>query len=205
MTVISDAPIWHILNAEAPGEALKSTVLRREAWLPSFLVTADAIPAGPRDFHSGSVLEHLARCMDAVGGDALAVWMALTHDAGKLTTPAAMWPHHYGHEHRGEILADVWAQQLHLPKLWRLGGRTTALLHMKAGQYACLRPGTKYDMLAAVAKMGIFPAFWKVVDADTKSDISALAYTDWQKVCSLPYEDLPPDRARQRYIAALLP
>ena len=53
--------------------------------------------------------------MDAVAGDGLAVWMALAHDAGKLTPPRVLWPHHYGREERGEVLARQWTARLHLP------------------------------------------------------------------------------------------
>lgn len=97
MNATHQAPIWHLLESAAPGTALKTALRHRETWLPSFLALAGSIPAGPFPYHAGSVLAHTARCMDAVGGDALAVWMALVHDAGKLTTPpfplaAPLWP-----------------------------------------------------------------------------------------------------------------
>lgn len=196
-------PLRQMLRTDAPGATLAEAVRRREAWLPCFLADADAIPAGPRPFHSGSVLAHTARCMDAVAGDALAVWMALVHDAGKLTTPAALWPHHYGHELRGRRLAAVWARQLGLPDDYARAGALAALLHMKAGRYARLRPGKKYDLLSTVDASGFAEPFWKVVDADTKSDISAAARRDRQRLRSLPCQGMTPEKARQTGITLL--
>ena len=42
------------------------------------------IPAGPAQWHANSVLGHSLRLMDELAGDALAVWMALCHDLGKI-------------------------------------------------------------------------------------------------------------------------
>ncbi|MBO4301470.1 MAG: hypothetical protein J5861_07705, partial [Desulfovibrio sp.] len=91
MNTSQEMPIQHILNSATPGDALAKAVSRHEDWLPSFLVDADTVPAGPLAYHSGSVLKHITRCMDAVAGDPLTVWMALAHDAGKLTTPSSLW------------------------------------------------------------------------------------------------------------------
>lgn len=181
-------PIWRLLQGTAPGAALLPAVRKREAWLPCFLAEADAVPAGPRPYHNGSVLAHTARCMNAVAGDAVAVWMALAHDAGKLTTPRALWPHHYGHEARGKQLATVWARQLGLPDMYARAGALAALLHMKAGRYELLRPGKKFDLLHTLAASGFFTPFWKVVDADTGSTVSEAAKRDWQRIRVLPYD-----------------
>ena len=197
------AAIHRVLHADAPGDMLAEAVLRRDAWLPRFLEDADAIPAGPRAYHSGSVLTHLARCMNAVAGDPLAVWMALAHDAGKLTTPASLWPHHYGHELRGESLAALWAHQLDLPDDYARAGSMAALLHMKAGRYATLRPGKKYDLLRTVTRSGFFVPFWNVVTADTRTNIGMVAEADWQRICSLALADMTPECARQHAIALL--
>lgn len=196
-------PIFSLLGASNPGACLVRAVGRREAWLPSFLALADDIPAGPRPWHSGSVLGHTARCMDSVAQDPLAVWMALAHDAGKLTTPAGLWPHHYGHELRGKQLASVWAAQLGLPDAYRRAGIMAALLHMKAGRYALLRPGKKLDLLNELGASGFFHSFWKMVDADTRSDISKVAARDWELVRSVPHV-AGEERQRQQAIALLL-
>lgn len=198
------SPIWPILRAEAPGTALASAIARQDAWLPCFLTLADRIPAGPVPYHTGSVLAHTARCMDAVAGDALAVWMALVHDAGKLTTPSALWPHHYGHEARGQQIVPVWARNLGLPDEYLLGGVLSARLHMKAGRYRRLRPGKKFDLLREVADSGYFVPFWKVVDADTRSSISETARRDWQRIGTIAHGDAGrEEKERQRCIALL--
>lgn len=198
------AAMLRLLHGGAPGTALVAAARRREAWLPRFLADAENIPAGPVPYHTGSVLAHTARCMDAVAGDALAAWMALAHDAGKLTTPRAMWPHHYGHETRGERLVAVWARQLGLPPEYRQAGTLAARLHMKAGRYVALRPGKKFDLLHEVADSGFFPSFWKLVDADTRSAVSVTALRDWERISHLPYDRGEPDeKLRQQGISLL--
>lgn len=195
--------IIQIFSASDPGEMLTEAVLRNDAWLPCFLADSNIIPAGPAPYHSGSVLAHTARCMSDVAGDPLAVWMSMVHDAGKLTTPKALWPHHYGHELRGASLAAEWARILKLPEEYKLAGTLSALLHMRAGRYARLRTGKKYDLLCTVAASGFFESFWKVVDADTKSSISERAMADWKRVNVLPCDGMTPERERQRAIAIL--
>ena len=203
MNVVAVSDLHLLLHAASPGDLLTNAVRQKAPWLPCFLAEADDVPAGPRPYHSGSVLAHTARCMNQVAGDALAVWMAMVHDAGKLSTPIAMWPHHYGHEDRGATLADIWAKELGLSQAYARAGHIAALLHMKAGRYSRLRPGKKYDLLHSVAESGFFRVFWLVVDADTKSDISATATADWQRVSALPEEDVEPEISRQRRIALL--
>lgn len=196
--------IWPLLRSATPGTALASAIERRESWLPCFLTLADRIPAGPVPYHRGSVLEHTARCMDAVAGDTLAVWMALVHDAGKLTTPCTLWPHHYGHELRGQKLASVWAKHLGLPDEYTLAGILSARLHMKAGRYHRLRPGKKFDLLHEIVASGHFAPFWKVVDEDTRSSISEVAKRDWERIATITYrDDVRKEKERQRGIALL--
>lgn len=198
------SPIWPLLRSAAPGTALASAIERQEPWLPCFLTLADSIPAGPVPYHTGSVLAHTARCMDAVAGEPLAVWMALVHDAGKLTTPRALWPHHYGHESRGPQLVPVWARHLGLPDDYTRAGVLSARLHMKAGRYRRLRPGKKFDLLRETAASGYFSPFWKVVDADTRSPISEMAKRDWQQIGTITYkDDARKEKERQRCIALL--
>ncbi len=166
-----------LLGSRRPGDEFRD-------WkrpLPCFLDQAAVISAGPPPWHNGSVLDHLARCMNEVAGDPLAVWMALAHDAGKLTTPQAMLPHHYGHELRGEILAPMWASWLGLDAFYAEAGRLAARWHMRAGRYGILRPGKKLQLLQTFPPDGAGASFWKVVDADTKSRISRLALADWRK------------------------
>lgn len=166
-----------LLGSQAPGDELKD-------WkypFPSFFGHAGSITAGPPPWHNGSLLDHLARCMNEVAGDPLAVWLAFTHDAGKCTTPLALLPHHYGHELRGAILAPIWARQLGIDEYYAALGGLGARWHMRAGRYQILRPGKKRQLLEAFPPTGPGKSFWKVIDADTRSRVSALALTDWLK------------------------
>ncbi|MBO4296982.1 MAG: hypothetical protein J5863_09520, partial [Desulfovibrio sp.] len=63
-------------------------------------------------------------------------------------------------------------------------GCMAAREHMKAGRYRLIRPGTRYDLLLAVARHGeaAMTAFWKLADADAKSDVSRDALADWARV-----------------------
>lgn len=194
---------FRLLCAAQPGDLLRRLLLAGQGPRLTFLADAPRIPAGPLPYHAGSVLDHLARCMNAVAGNPPAVWMALTHDAGKLTTPAALWPHHYGHELRGVRLAAVWAAQLQLPPAWRQAGCMTARLHMKAGRYSELRAATRYDLLRELAASPCASAFWQVVDADSRQAVSVQARRDWHRICELPLEGLSEERARQLAISCL--
>ncbi len=135
----------------------------------------DSIPAGPAQWHSGSVLEHTARVMNAVAGDSMAVWMALCHDLGKMTTPPAELPHHYQHEKRGEALALALAERLALSRLHRQAGTLAVRQHMKAGMYDRLRIGTCRDLLWATRQEPFHDAFWRMVDADSRNRHSVRA------------------------------
>ena len=134
------------------------------------------IPAGPVKWHANSVLGHSLRLMDELAGDAMAVWMALCHDLGKISTDPALLPHHYGHEVRGVPLALTLAKRLRLPAVYARAGALAAEEHMKAGMFATLRTGTRRDLLWRVNQLGLSRPFWKLADADSNSPISSLAY-----------------------------
>ena len=157
-----------LLKSDRPGRALAVFIKKRPTAL-AFMEMADKIPAGPVDFHAGSVLAHLARCMNESAGDPLAVWMALCHDAGKLTTPAEILPHHYDHETRGNAVIENWTETLSLPSEYRLSGVMAATLHMKAGVFPRLRPGKKVALLETVSDSPWPTQFWRLINADTKS------------------------------------
>lgn len=165
-----------LLASSRPGDGLKD-------WnkpVPVFLNIAKDISAGPKPYHSGSVLDHLCRCMNEVAGNPLAVWMALAHDSGKLLTPAHMLPHHYGHEQRGAVLAPLWAAQLELGKEYAKAGAMAARFHMRAGRYEILRPGKKKLLLELFPPKGSGIPFWKMVNADCREDIHARALKDFE-------------------------
>lgn len=135
------------------------------------------IPAGPAQWHANSVLGHSLRLMDELAGDAMAVWMALCHDLGKIGTDPALLPHHYGHESRGVPLALALAKRLRLPAVYAKAGALAAEEHMKAGMFATLRVGTRRDLLWRVNQLGFSRPFWKLADSDSNSSISSMAYS----------------------------
>ncbi|MDR2696675.1 MAG: HD domain-containing protein [Deltaproteobacteria bacterium] len=138
----------------------------------------EAIPAGPPQFHRGSVLEHTCRVMDALAGDPLAVWMGLMHDLGKTTSPPQKLPHHYGHERRGKLMAHALAERLALPRRFRNAGELAAELHMQGGIYPKLRIGAKRDLLMRVHAARLDRPFWDMVSADAEEDRRADALRD---------------------------
>lgn len=178
------------LAAPKPSRWL-GTLLQGNCLEPWFtpLAKAAVIPAGPSAYHSGSVLAHTLRIMDKVAGNALSVWMALCHDLGKTTTPFELWPHHYGHEEAGASLAEELAVRLGLSRRFRLAGSTASLLHMKAGMYPMLRPGTRCRLLLEVHKRDLDETFWPVAEADSGRELRPLVQRDLAVVLAV---SLPP-------------
>lgn len=171
--------VRRVLEADRPSRFLR--VLDEggclEPWFAE-LAQAGRIPAGPAPWHDESVLEHTGTVMDLVAGDSLAVWMALCHELGKVSTDPALWPHHYGHELRGERAADALACRLRLPGRCRKAGMLAARLHMKAGRYRTLRPGTRRDVVWDAHVAGLHTPFWKLVNADSGVDLRPEADRD---------------------------
>lgn len=184
--------------ADAPGNFLRA--LRQgnclEPWFREF-VRADSIPAGPCTYHDSSVLEHTAKVMDATARivrqqtgtreeRALAVWMAFCHDIGKGATAADILPHHYGHEARGAELALVLGRRLRLPNLFIKAGKLAALLHMQAGNYALLRPGTKTDLLMDLHAANILTPFaWMAAADASQPDLSRILRHDYMRILAV--------------------
>ncbi len=159
--------LFKALTAPCPGRFLR--VLDEAACLRFWfaeLESASDVPAGPAPWHDGSVLAHAAQLMDAMSGDPLAVWMALCHDLGKISTPPEMLPHHYGHEKRGAAPALKLARRLRLPRAYRQAGVLAAEEHMRAGLLLSMRPGGQRDVLWRVHRAGFHASFWRMVDAD---------------------------------------
>lgn len=143
------------------------------------------IPAGPRQWHANSVFGHSLRLMDELAGDAMAVWMALCHDLGKIGTDPALLPHHYGHEARGVPFALALAKRLRLPAVYARAGALAAEEHMKAGMFCRLRAGTRRDLLWRVNQLGLSQPFWKLADADSKAAPSVLAYPGLEAISAV--------------------
>lgn len=160
-----------------------------EPWFAE-LTRADILPAGPPQWHRGSVLEHICQVMDSVAGDPLAVWMALCHDLGKITTPPDILPHHYGHEKRGMQAATQLGTRLALPTRYIMAGALAAREHMKGGTYAQLRIGTRRDLLITVHSAGLDTPFWALANADSQKDVASLAYKELQMLLAV---QLPPE------------
>lgn len=186
--------------APAPGNFLR--VLRDgnalAPWLGEFL-GADAIPAGPPEFHAESVLEHTAGVMDRCAGEPLRVWMALCHDLGKTVTAPELLPHHFGHEDAGRELADGLALRLRLPSRVRTAGRLAARWHMAAGRYPELKASTRVRLLLELDKAGVLKPFFGLVAADGGVDACSRAEAELGliKAVRLPekHRDLGPKSA----------
>ena len=163
---------------------------------------AARIPAGPPRWHGkNSVLDHTCEVMDRCAGDALAVWMALCHDLGKLRTPADNWPHHYGHDALGVPVAQELCRRLALSNLHLKAAETACADHMCAGRYGELRTGTRRDILWRVERRGLSRPFWRLVDADSRRQWSLRAEKELAILLAvrLPEEwrDRGPESARQ--------
>ncbi len=138
-------------------------------WFPE-LDKAHSIPAGPEQYHSGSVLSHTMQVMDAAAGDPLTVYLALCHDLGKTSTTPDLLPHHYGHENRGVELARQLAVRLRLSTSLRRKGQAAAELHMLAGMYPELRPGTRVDLLEKAHRLSMVDQLFALAEADSGED-----------------------------------
>ena len=159
-----------------PGDFLRAltTANALSPWFSPWEKGKD-IPAGPFRYHgNNNVLDHTCTVMNTVAAMPLplderqiAVWMGLCHDLGKLTTLPERLPRHIGHEIRGESLAGKLARLLRLPRRWEKAGCLAASLHMKAGQYALLRPKTKVDLLHTLAASRLASPFIALVVADS--------------------------------------
>jgi tRNA nucleotidyltransferase (CCA-adding enzyme) len=156
----------------------------------SDLAQAPLTPAGPAPHHAGDLLAHTIAVMDRLAGDALAVWMGLCHDLGKTTTDPALWPKHHGHEQAGGALAASLAERLRLSNRFRQAGEAAAALHMIAGRYPELKPGTRVDLLVRLAAKRLVGRMFRLALADTGEDFSAEARADLSAVESV---HLPPE------------
>ena len=188
-------------------------------WFDEFS-RAGTIPAGPARYHDADVLEHTARVMDACAARcrddgladrerALAVWMALCHDIGKPATPAELLPRHLGHEVSGEPRARALGLRLRLPALFIKAGGMAARLHMKAGRYHELRPGTRVDLLTALHSAGLLRPFSRMAAADSGlQELPELMKEECERILAVSLPDAWKNRgaasgARLRELRAL--
>jgi tRNA nucleotidyltransferase (CCA-adding enzyme) len=178
------------LAAPRPGEFLR--LLDAAGCLAPWLAELDGasgIPAGPPKYHDSSVLEHTARVMDTLAGDAMTVWMGLCHDLGKVLTKPEQLPRHIGHDLRGEAQALALGERLRLPTRLIQAGADAARWHMVAGNYAQLKPGTRVDLLTRLKSRGVLREMFRLVAADKGQDHSAQVQAD---LAALLAVQLPP-------------
>jgi len=150
---------------------------------------ADAIAAGPPEYHDKSVLGHVIEIMDALAGDELAVWMGLCHDLGKTLTPRESLPRHLGHDVAGAAPAKALAKRLRLPSRHIEAGILAAKTHMKAGRYGELRPGTKTDLLTALHAKDLTERLFRLVAADHGRDYLEISRRDLEIVLSVRLDE----------------
>lgn len=125
----------------------------------------------PEAFHpEGDAWEHTMDVVDVVARrahDLVARFAALVHDIGKGETPAAMLPHHYGHETSGLAVLSAWNERMGLPKEWLQAGLFVIREHMRAPRLSKL--GKIAALLLAVDKSALsMESFCAVIRADHK-------------------------------------
>ena len=144
------------------GKALRSTkpsaflhTLRQVNALHAVLPEVDALYGVPQrvDYHpevdTGTHLElvcdmaaQLAPGEDAIG------YAALCHDLGKALTPAAEWPRHLLHEHRGVAPAQALSERLKVPAEYRELAMLCCREHLNVHRIDELKPSTVHDLIA---------------------------------------------------------
>jgi len=153
-------------------------------WLKE-IINFPEIPAGPKPYHNGSLLDHTCDVMDRLAGDSLLVWMGFCHDLGKSLTDEKILPHHYGHEKTGVLLAETLGQRLRLPKAFIKAGENASIWHMKAGTYGNLRPGTRVDMLTSLLRDNLFEEIFRLSTADKQNNYSEIAQSDMKRILNV--------------------
>jgi len=183
------------LASARPGEFLR--LLDQTGCLSPWieeLAGASAIPAGPPQYHDASVLEHTARIMDRLAGDAMSVWMGLCHDLGKTLTAKDALPRHIGHDLRGEAAALALGNRLRLPMRLIQAGADAARWHMLAGNYPQLKSATRVDLLMRLKSLGVLREMFLLVQADKGQDHTHRVNAELNAVLAVA---LPPDARDQ--------
>jgi tRNA nucleotidyltransferase (CCA-adding enzyme) len=180
------------LKSDKPGNFLR--ILQKtnclDPWFTEFK-TADKIVAGPPEFHNKSVLGHTVELMDKTSGNPVTCFMAMCHDLGKILTKSDHLPAHHGHDKKGIKPAKELGTRLLLPNKYIKAGELAAALHMKAGMYDQLRPGTKVDLLIELHKNDLVKNMRDLCRADKNEDIMINAMADLNEILkiTLPEKD----------------
>jgi len=116
---------------------------------------ADFHPEVDTGVHTMMVIDYAAAC-----GYGLQVrFAALTHDLGKATTPASLWPRHTGHEARSVELVRDLCERVRVPNDCRELALLSARYHGDVHRALELNPSTVLRMLEAVDAFRRRPRF----------------------------------------------
>lgn len=177
-------------SGESPGRFLRLLLSTGacDPWFVEF-VNAETIPAGPLPHHELSLSGHTAEVMDRLAGSALPVWMGLCHDIGKADSPWESLPSHHGHDKKGEAKARDLGRRLRLPRRFIKAGALSAGVHMTAGRYDELRPGTRVRLLTQLHRAGLLADVFQVVQADRGKDFFDRADADLKRILKVKLPD----------------
>ena len=110
----------------------------------------------PEKYHpEGDSYNHTMQVLDLsaqLTKDLLIRYSCLVHDLGKGSTPVEMFPHHYGHEERGEKLVGEMGERLKIPKEWTKAGKIAAKEHMKGGNFCNMTPKKQVSLIERISK-----------------------------------------------------
>lgn len=126
----------------------------------------------PKKYHpEGDAFVHSMQVLDRVAMENNRVevrFAALAHDIGKGVTPAAMLPHHYGHEKKGIKVLSEWNCLMTLPRLWIKCADFVIKEHMRVN--VMKHDGKIVDFIIALGKNPIgADGFSAVIRADNGS------------------------------------
>ncbi len=96
---------------------------------------------------------HVMMCLEQaakLSEDPVVRFAVLLHDLGKGVTPAANWPHHYGHETLGLPLIRAVCERLRVPKKHTALARLVGEFHTHCHRMGELRPATVLSLLEAL-------------------------------------------------------
>ncbi len=95
---------------------------------------------------------------------------ALVHDFGKGLTPKEEYPHHYGHDVKGESAIKEFGKNLGIPTIWIKCGITSSKEHMKGGIFFKMTPAKQVRFLERVEKSMLgLDGLQLIVDADKEN------------------------------------
>lgn len=110
----------------------------------------------PKKYHpEGDAYNHTMIVLDEIcknTKDLKIRFAGLVHDLGKGVTPKQEYPHHYGHDIKGENVVKQFGKNLKMPKAWIKCGVTSATEHMRGGIFFEMRPAKQVQFIERVAK-----------------------------------------------------